>query len=51
MLPHRNIHKFTWPSPDGKTLNQIDHILIDRKWHTSVLDVRSVWAADSDADY
>jgi hypothetical protein len=24
MLPRRNIGKFTWTSPDGKTNNQID---------------------------
>jgi hypothetical protein len=39
MFPHRNIHKYTWTSPDGKTHKQIDHVLIDRRWHSSALDV------------
>jgi hypothetical protein len=26
MLPHRNIHKYTWTSSETKTHNQIDHI-------------------------
>jgi len=39
MFLHRNIHKYTWTSPDGKTHNQINHILVDMRWHLSILDV------------
>ena len=51
MFPHRNIHIYNWTSPDGKTDNQIDHVLIDRRWHSSVLDVRSFKEADCDTDH
>jgi hypothetical protein len=51
MLPHRNIRKYTWISLDGKTYNQIDHALIDRRWHSGVLDVRSYKGADCETDY
>jgi hypothetical protein len=51
MFPHRNIHKHTWASLDGKTHNQIDHILVDRRRHSNVLDVRSFRAADCDSDH
>jgi len=33
MFPHRNIHKYTWTSPDGKSHNQIDQTLIARRCH------------------
>jgi hypothetical protein len=39
MFPHRKINKYTWTSPDGKTHNHITHILIDRRWHSSILNV------------
>jgi hypothetical protein len=51
MFPHRNIHKYAWTSPDGKPHNQIDHILVGRRKHSSVLDVRSFRAADCDRDH
>jgi hypothetical protein len=41
----------TWTSPDGKTHNQIDHILVDRRRHSNVLDIRSFRAADCDTDH
>jgi hypothetical protein len=51
MFPPRNTHKYTWTSPDGKTHNQIDHILTDRKWHSSILDVRSFRGVECDIDH
>jgi hypothetical protein len=48
MSPHHNINKYTWTSPDGKTHNQIDHILIHRRRHSSVLNAQS---ADCDTDH
>ena len=51
MFQHRNIRKYTWASPDGKTHKQINHILIDRRWHSSILDVRSFRGTGCDTEH
>ena len=49
-LQHNEIHKQSWISPDGKTNNQIDHILVDKRNAYSMLDVKSCRVASSDSD-
>jgi hypothetical protein len=51
MFLHHNIYKYTWTSPDRKTHNQIDLILVNRQSRSNVLDVRSLRAADCDSDH
>ena len=50
MFSHRNIHRCTWTSADGQNHNKIDHILIDRRRHSRIKDVRSFRGADCDTD-
>jgi hypothetical protein len=50
MFPHRKIHKYTRTCPEGNTHNQTDCVLIDRRRHSSILDVRSFRGSDCDTD-
>jgi hypothetical protein len=45
------IHKYPWTSPARKIHNQIDHFLVDRRRHSSVLDVRWFKASDCDTNH
>ncbi|GIY22249.1 putative endonuclease-reverse transcriptase [Caerostris darwini] len=50
MMDHKDIHKVTWRSPDDSTYNQIDHILIDSRHVSNILDVRTFRGANADSD-
>jgi hypothetical protein len=46
-----NDRTLTWTSPDGETHNQVDHMFIDKGWHSSILNVRYFRGADYDSDH
>ena len=50
-FPHRTTHKATWVSPDGRTQNQIDHMMIRKEWRRSVEDTRVYRGADAASDH
>jgi hypothetical protein len=49
MFPHKTIHKPTWRSPDFSVENQIDHILIDTRHRSDLMDVRTFKGANVDS--
>jgi hypothetical protein len=51
MFPNHNIHKYSWISPYGKTHSQFNHILIDKRQHSNMVDVQSFRGADCDTDH
>jgi endonuclease/exonuclease/phosphatase family metal-dependent hydrolase len=51
LFQNKRIHDETWRSPDGLTSNQIDHVMIDSRHATDILDVKSCQGADCDSDH
>ena len=51
IFPHKNIHNLTWRSPDGTTVNQIDHFTVNSKWRRSLQDVRTYRGAHANSDH
>jgi hypothetical protein len=50
-FPHKNVHLATWRTSNGKTENQIDHILIEARHKTNMMDVRSYRGANIDSGH
>lgn len=47
----KDIHKVTWTSNDGRTRTQIDHVLIDGKFSSNIIDVRSYRGTLHESDH
>lgn len=52
VLPQKKIHKLTWKSLDGRTVNQKDHeyVIINKKWRKLLLDVKVHRGTDVSSD-
>ena len=51
MFPHKEVHKYTWTSPDGQHQNQIDHVVVRSPFKRSVQDTKTYRGADVGSDH
>ena len=51
LFTHKDIHKTTWRSPDQRTVSQIDHVIINKKWMVSIQNVKTNRGADIGSDH
>jgi len=42
---------YTWTTPDGKHRNQIDYVLVNKRWKSTIKDVRTRPGADCGTDH
>ena len=50
-FPHKDIHKDTRYTADGRTANQIDHVLICNRFRSAITDIRALRGPDIGFDH
>jgi exonuclease III len=50
-FPRKDIYKGTWKIPGTNDTNQIDHILVSKRWASDIENVRIYRGANSDSDH
>ena len=47
----KDIYKGTWKIPGPDDTNQIEHVLISKRWSSDIENIRTYWGANSDSDH
>ena len=50
-FPHKGIHKEIGYSAEGRTANQIDHVLISTRFRSAITDIRALRKQDIGSDH
>lgn len=50
-FPRKDIHKYTWVSPNGRVHNRIDHIMKNKRHASCIRKVRTCRGVDADSDH
>jgi len=50
-FPHKDIHKETWYSADGKTANEIDHVSISNRFRSGITNIRALRGPGTGSDH
>lgn len=51
MFPHKDVHKYTWTSPDSRHENQIEHVAVRSWFKRSVRNTRAHRGANVGSDH
>jgi len=50
-FPHKDIHKETWYSAEGRKANQTDNVLITNRFRIAITDIRALRGPDIGSDH